>query len=485
MEELCQQMNTNVSSLQTLVNALQENDYVTNVAPVMRGDEVVGYSISFHKADPITIYNGEKGNDGTTPIMGVRQDTDGVYYWTVDGEWLTDEAGNKIKTSGTDGQPGAQGVTPKLKIENGYWYVSYNNEETWEQLGQATGDGGGSIFVDVTEDEDYVYITLSNGDVIRLPKYDGESGTNIVFADALVKAVCVEHFDTNGDGEISMVEAAAVTELPYGLFKESNITSFNELRYFTNLKTIPLDFCLYCRSLTSITLPESITTIENCAFVDCNFTHINLPSGITTMGNHVFDGCFNLASIELPEGLTTLEFGLFYRCYSLTTVKVPESVTEIENGVFCFCRGLTTIYLPDNISVIRDATFQGCNELTSIKIPESVTIIENGAFRWCENLTSVVLSDNVSTIGEASFLGCGFTSFEFPASVTSIGGIVLDDCPNLTTVYCKAMEPPMCATNSFTNCSAETLYVPVGSREKYLAAEGWKDFAVIEEMSFE
>lgn len=66
-----------------------------------------------------------------------------------------------------------------------------------------------------------------------------------------------------------------------------------------------------------------------------------------------------------------------------------------------------------------------------------------------------------------------------------MGAIVLDQCENLTAVYSKALEPPACAANSFTDCPAEVLYVPVGSREKYLAAEGWKDFAVIEEMSFE
>ena len=108
LEELCKQMNTNISSLQTIVAALQNNDYVTGVTPVTKNGEVIGYTITFTKSQPITIYHGEDGQDGAngkdgyTPQIGVRQDNDGVYYWTIDGQWLYDVNGNKIKAVGTD-----------------------------------------------------------------------------------------------------------------------------------------------------------------------------------------------------------------------------------------------------------------------------------------------------------------------------------------------------------------------------------------------
>ena len=160
---LCNEMNTNISALQTLVTALQENDYIKSVAPLMQGGKEVGYTITFGKSSPITLYHGKDGEkgetgatgqDGHTPVIGVKQDTDGIYYWTLDGEWLTDDAGAKIKAQGTDGQNGSDGndgqdgtngqdgITPKLKIENGYWYISYNNEQSWTQLGKATGEDG-------------------------------------------------------------------------------------------------------------------------------------------------------------------------------------------------------------------------------------------------------------------------------------------------------------------------------------------------------
>ena len=103
LEELCSQLNTNIVSLQQIVEALQGNDYVTGVVPVVENGETVGYTISFSKSGPVTIYHGKKGENGqngTTPVIGVEQDTDGLYYWTLDGEWLTDDEGSKILAQG-------------------------------------------------------------------------------------------------------------------------------------------------------------------------------------------------------------------------------------------------------------------------------------------------------------------------------------------------------------------------------------------------
>ena len=231
LEQLCQQMNTNISSLQTIVTALQNNDYITGVTPITENGKTIGYTITFAKAQSITIYHGKDGQNGAdgkdgpdgadgkdsdyVPTIGVKQDTDGIYYWTLDGEWLLDDAGNKIKAVGTDGKDGADGqpgqngatgpqgpqgeqgpqgasgkdgITPMLKIENDYWYISYDNGATWNELGKATGNGGAqgpqgeqgpqggagqngdSFFQSVTQDENNVYFTLADGTIITLPK---------------------------------------------------------------------------------------------------------------------------------------------------------------------------------------------------------------------------------------------------------------------------------------------------------------------------
>lgn len=235
LEELCNQMNTNISSLQTIVNALQDNDYVKSVTPVIQDGKEIGYTITFSKSTSITIYHGKDGsdgadgedgsdgNDGSTPVIGVRQDTDGIYYWTLNGGWLTDSQGNKIKAQGTDGSDGSDGVdgdngkdgiTPKFKIENGYWYVSYDNEDSWQQLGKATGENGSdgsdgdSLFESVTQDDDNVYFKLSNGTLITIPKY---KELTIVFSQQvdipirLGKSVTIT-YSINGGGSNPLIE---------------------------------------------------------------------------------------------------------------------------------------------------------------------------------------------------------------------------------------------------------------------------------------
>ena len=193
LEELCKQMNTNISSLQTVVNALQNNDYVTNIAPITEDGKVIGYTITFSKSGSITIYHGKDGKDGAdgkdgengyTPVIGVAKDTDDVYYWTLDGDWLLDKDGNKVKAEGIDG---INGLTPKLKIENGYWFISYNNGSTWTKLGKATGENGAngkdgdSMFKEVTYDNNYVYITLTDGTNITVPRAPAKTILDVVF----------------------------------------------------------------------------------------------------------------------------------------------------------------------------------------------------------------------------------------------------------------------------------------------------------------
>ena len=205
LEELCREMNSNIEAMQTIVSALQTNDYITSVTPITKDGDTVGYTITFTKSSPITIYNGEDGKDGTNgadgyaPVIGVKKDSTGVYYWTIDGEWLLDADGNKIKavgvdgangTDGTDGADGADGkdgadgangadgVTPTLKIENGNWYVSYDNGATWVELGKAAGEDGAngedgdSFFQSVdTSNDDYVLFTLADGTQIKIPTW--------------------------------------------------------------------------------------------------------------------------------------------------------------------------------------------------------------------------------------------------------------------------------------------------------------------------
>ncbi len=240
LEELCKQMNTNISSLQTIVTALQSNDYVTGVTPAVQNGKEIGYTITFSKSSPITIYHGKDGQNGTdgtdgkdgaTPAIGVKQDADGIYYWTLNGNWLTDENGDKIKAEGTDGKNGADGsdgtdgtngkdgITPKFKIENDYWFISYDDGDTWTQLGKAKGEdgkdgedgiGGDSMFsdVDYKTSSDYIVFTLADGTQIKLPTWSAfealqrlcnETNTNLSALQTIVTALQNNNYITSVD----------------------------------------------------------------------------------------------------------------------------------------------------------------------------------------------------------------------------------------------------------------------------------------------
>lgn len=159
LEKLSAQLNTNISAIQTVITALQNNDFITSVSEIKEGDRVIGYTINFSKSGNITLYHGEEGE---TPVIGVKPFSDGLYYWTVNGDWLMDVEGDKIKAQGEDG------ITPRIKIENMSWMLSIDNGETWTSLGTAAG--GDSIFQSVTQDTDYIYLSLIDGTLITLPK---------------------------------------------------------------------------------------------------------------------------------------------------------------------------------------------------------------------------------------------------------------------------------------------------------------------------
>lgn len=226
LEELCKEMNTNITAVQTIINVQQSGDYITNVTPIMKNGETIGYTITFANHEPITIYNGEDGRDGKDgspssykPTIGVAKDTDGIYYWTLDGHWLLDDEGNKLRVTGVDGSnghdgnPGSQGnpgkdgndgITPQLKIEGGYWYVSYDKGNSWVELGKAVGDKGNpgepgkdgkdgqdgndgdSMFKSVTYDENNVYFTLEDGTTLQVPMRNGGNSKNVKIVDGAI-----------------------------------------------------------------------------------------------------------------------------------------------------------------------------------------------------------------------------------------------------------------------------------------------------------
>jgi len=488
LQRLCNETNTNLSALQTIVTALQNNDYITSVDPLTENGKVVGYTIKFAKSNPIVIYNGKDGADGNTPVIGVKKDTDDIYYWTLDGEFIVVD-GQKIKAQGTDGNngtDGSDGVTPKLEIREGYWWISYDNGTNWTQLGKATGeDGKDADSIKITQDENNVYFELADGTVITISKTGQSADPNIIqFEDALVKAICITNWDKNEDGALSYEEAAAVTTIGTE-FSEKGIYAFNELQYFTGLTSIPNDAFLNCNELLSIKLPDNIISINVAAFRGCaSLKKIHIPANVESIKLQAFYGCISLISIDIPASVKTIQAGAFSNCRKLASVTfekgsqlktigeiIPSNITK---GAFTNCTSLTFIEIPASVETIEAAAFKGCSSLTTITFEKdsqlkiigggrdasASPVTYYGAFCSLKNLTTLDMSEctQVEEIGEGAF------SNNSELQIFRIGTSI----------------PPTCDNNTFYHINSNSvLKVPSGCINAYKAASGWKNFASI------
>ena len=453
LQRLCNETNTNLSALQTIVTALQNNDYITSVDPLTENGKVVGYTIKFAKSNPIVIYNGKDGTDGVdgnTPVIGVKKDGDGIYYWTLDGEFIIVD-GQKIKAQGTDGSDGADGVTPKLEIREGYWWISYDNGTNWTQLGKATGeDGKDADSIKITQDENNVYFELADGTVITISKTGQSADPNVIqFEDALVKAICITNWDTDGDGELSYEEAAAVTTIGTE-FNGKGIFAFDELQYFTGMTSIPSSAFSDCSELLSIKLPDNIISINDTAFARCqSLREIHIPASIESIGTRVFYYCQSLREIHIPANTESIGNGAFESCTKLTTVtfgkesKLRTIAGSYGNsssycyGTFMSCQNLSAIEIPASVETIEAAAFHNCKSLATVTFEKksrlrtigggyvSASKSHYGAFSNCTVLTDIEIPASVETIETAAFMGCSSlqtVTFEKGSRLRTIAG---------------------------------------------------------------
>jgi hypothetical protein len=287
----------------------------------------------------------------------------------------------------------------------------------------------------------------------------------IQFADFNVEFKCLIRWDTNDDAALSKEEAAAVTEIAPNAFSWSfDMTTFDELEFFTGLKSIGDGAFYDCANLTSITLPNSLISIGKEAFASCRLTSITLPNSVTTIGEAAFQygGSFN--DITIPESVTSIGRSAFNGCNitsltwnakncssngnmqtrniervtigdevvvlpdyfvnssKITKVNIPQSVTTIGNWAFNGCSGLSSITIPDSVARIGGNAFAGCVNLTDIDIPDAVNYIGEEAFANDINLVSVTIGKSVSEIRYSVFEGCNIKNLTWNARNCSSNG---------------------------------------------------------------
>ena len=218
-----------------------------------------------------------------------------------------------------------------------------------------------------------------------------------------------------------------------------------------------------------ISIPEAVTIdsgtfevdkIDWSAFYNSDITSITIPNSVTTIYPGAFYQCYMLNKVTLSENLTSLSDRVFYKCVNLVSVSIPEGVTYIGNYTFALCEKLPVITIPQSVEHIGDSAFCLCKKLVSFDIPENVISIGDGVLRDCEKLTYLTISASVISIGDRAFAGC----------------------ERLLSVTNHALTPQTISDDVFEGVdkTACTLYVPAQSVELYRNALVWKDFAHIE-----
>ncbi|MBR1789022.1 MAG: leucine-rich repeat protein [Bacteroidaceae bacterium] len=289
----------------------------------------------------------------------------------------------------------------------------------------------------------YHFSNLSNEEVSFTIDYDTPipNYNYILFADPAVKDICVVNWDTDGDGELSTEEAAAVTSLNQK-FRNKAIVSFDELRYFTGLTSLENDFW-YCHSLERVTLPDSLTVIGENSFRQCEkLTCIHLPDTLERIGENAFEGCSSLKTLFIPKGLTFMATTAFKNCPSLISLSVDEANEKYDSREGC--NAIITS------SVGGQVLWKGCKYT---RIPDTATRIGYDAFSGCTGLETIELHSGIYAILGNSFQGCS----------------------DLRRVRSYIETPFTFGGNSFQGISDDcVLIVPVGTRDAYLAA-GWTE----------
>ena len=200
---------------------------------------------------------------------------------------------------------------------------------------------------------------------------------------------------------------------------------------------IQTDSNILVAGCSTTVIPNTVTSIGDRAFYYCSgLTSIAIPNSVTSIGNSAFRGCSGLTSVTIPNSVTSIGNDAFYGCSGLTSVTIGNSVTFIGNNAFGYCTGLTSITIPNSVTSIGNCAVYYCGGLSSITIGNSVTSIGNCAFYYCSGLTSVTIPNSVTSIGDTAFYGCsGLTgSLTIPNSVTSIGNSAFRGCSALTSV---------------------------------------------------
>jgi PKD repeat protein len=223
-----------------------------------------------------------------------------------------------------------------------------------------------------------------------------------------------------------------------------------------------------CGGLTGITIPNSVTSIGDEAFVGTSLTSVTIPGSVTNIGQSDFFDCTSLTSAMISSGVTSIGPGMFDYCPALQNVTIPNTVTSIGSNAFVACTSLTAITIPNSVTKIGDYAFNDCAGLVAVLIPSNVTRIGDHAFQNCTGLSSMTIPGGVSNIGVYAFAGCtGLNTVTIPGSVTNIGGEAFYGCARLTVITVDTNNPAYSSVTGvlFNKSQTTLIQYPLGNVE--------------------
>lgn len=285
---------------------------------------------------------------------------------------------------------------------------------------------------------------------------------------------------------------------------EVGYLSFSEVKGITSI-TIPetvttiAGAAFWESSLSEITIPSSVTTIGESAFENTNLTEIVIPESVLSLGDDVLSLCASLESVTLNNNPTAIPARMVSGCTSLAGMTIPATVTKIGEFAFSECAALEDISLPSGVTEIGRFAFAYTPELkllplpetvTSVghgvfyqsgieeaSLPEAITVIPDGMYQCCASLREFEISNTVTEIEQEAFYWCfALDKITFGENVATIGNKAFMGDKALTSVTSLNTEPPVGAAFDSEVYENAILYVPNAALEAYKAADGWKEF---------
>lgn len=239
----------------------------------------------------------------------------------------------------------------------------------------------------------------------------------------------------NGQGAMTNYDV----ELPPWLYEADVAKKIKTAKIGEGITTIGDSAFSGCKSLESITLPSTVTRIEQYAFYGTGLTNVTLPGSVDSIGMYAFADCSQLASVDIGNGVEEIDHAVFYRCLELKKVYLPDSIHIIREGAFADCASLEEIKIPQGISYLSTDMFSNCSSLKSVEIPSNISGVGISAFQGCDNLQSAILSEGVERIDISAFADCSqMKEIYIPASVNFIAGgeyASFSGCTKLADIY--------------------------------------------------